>query len=299
MKQLNYNHLYYFYLTAKQGSIAAACKILNLTPQTVSFQLTTLEEYLGLELFERHGRRLILNDNGKLVFSYAEDIFNLGHELLQNLEPSQIQQKMTFTVGMTDVIPKVFFYELLKPIFELETPIKLICKEGELDQLLADLALNKLDIILSDSPIPPGKQVKAYSHKIIESGMSFYIANEQVDNLTGKFPQNLHQQKMLIPGEQSSIRLNLLSWLKDKEIYPNIVAEFDDSALTKLFGQKGYGIFCTPSMIEAHVLENYQVKVIGRTEEITEQLYLISTERKFNHPALLALNLNLHHSKNY
>ena len=289
MKQLNYNHLYYFYLIAKEGSITQACKILHLTPQTVSGQLATFEDYLGIPLFERSGKRLILNDHGKLVFSYAEDIFKLGHELLQDLSPSQLSQKLTFTVGITDVIPKVFSYDYLKPVLDGDLPIKLICREGELDHLLAELALNRLDVILSDRPIPPGRKVKAYNHKAIDSGMSFYIAKSQASTLKGEFPACLNNQKLLIPGDQSSVKLSLLSWLNDKDLKPNIVAEFDDSALTKLFGQAGYGIFTTPTIVENHVLQTYQVEVIGRTADVTEQLYLITAERKFKHPALVAI----------
>ncbi|QOL25088.1 transcriptional activator NhaR [Thalassotalea sp. LPB0316] len=290
MKQLNYNHLYYFYLIAKEGSIANACKILHLTPQTVSGQLATLEDYLGIQLFTRIGKKLILNEHGKLVLAYAEDIFSLGHELLQNLEPSTLNQKLTFTVGITDVIPKVFSYEFLKPVLDGDIPIKLVCREGELDYLLAQLALNKLDVILSDCPIPPGRKIKAYNHKTIESGLTFYIAKNKVATLEGGFPACLNQQKLLIPGEQSSMRISVISWLKDNNLKPNIVAEFDDSALTKLFGQAGYGIFCTPTIVERHVLETYQVEVVGRTEEIKEQLYLITSERKFKHPALVAIS---------
>lgn len=290
MKQLNYNHLYYFYLTAKEGSISAACKLLHLTPQTISGQLATLEDYLGLRLFERHGKRLVLNDNGKLMYSYAEDIFNLGHELLQRLEPNQFNQQSTFSIGITDVIPKVFAYDLIKPIFDSERAIKVVCKEGELEQLLGDLALNKLDAILSDCPIPPGKSIKAYSQKITDSGLTFYIASSNYDSVEGEFPSNLNNQNLLLPGEQSSIKLSILSWLDDHDLHPNITAEFDDSALTKLFGQSGYGVFCTPTIVEKHVLETYQVKVIGRTDEVKEQLYMISSERKAKHPAIMMIN---------
>ena len=290
MKQLNYNHLYYFYLTAKEGSIAAASKLLHLTPQTISGQLATLEDYLGLRLFERHGKRLVLNDNGKLMYTYAEDIFNLGHELLQRLEPNQFNQQLTFSIGITDVIPKVFAYDLLKPIFDSDETIKLVCKEGEFDQLLADLALNRLDAILSDCPIPPGKSVKAHSHKITDSGLTFYTKKSQLEEIGTDFPNCLNQQNLLLPGEQSSIKLSILSWLDDNDLKPNIIAEFDDTALTKLFGQSGYGIFCTPSIAEKHVLETYDVAVIGRTTDVKEQFYLISSERKIKHPAIAKLN---------
>ena len=251
MKQLNYNHLHYFYLVAKEGSIVKASEILHLTPQTISGQITTFENYLDMKLFERKGKRLVLNDEGKAVFSYAEDIFNLGHELLQSLEPNQRYKKMTFSVGITDVIPKVLSYDFLKPVLDCGENFKLVCREGELDSLLADLALNKLDVILSDCPVPPGRKLKAYSHKVVDSGMTFYASNAESDVFSGEFPNNLHQQKLLIPGEQSSMRLTLISWLSDKNIRPNIVAEFDDSALTKLFGQSGYGIFCTPTIVES------------------------------------------------
>lgn len=293
MKQLNYNHLYYFYLTAREGSIAAASKLLHLTPQTISGQLATLEDYLGVRVFERRGKRLILNDQGKLMYAYAEDIFNLGHELIQRLEPQQGNQTMTFSIGITDVIPKVFAYELLQPVLGQALQTKLICKEGELEQLLADLALNKLDAILADRPIPPGTSVKAYSHKLIDSGLSFYIADHLNAELIGDFPQCLNQQPLLLPGEHSSVKLSILSWLENNNLQPNIVAEFDDSALTKLFGQSGYGIFCSPSIVEKHVVDTYQVTVIGRTEEILEQFYLISSERKFKHPAIVQLTQEL------
>ncbi|WP_371185179.1 transcriptional activator NhaR [Thalassotalea maritima] len=289
MKQLNYNHLHYFYLIAKEGSIASASKRLHLTPQTLSGQLSTLESYLGRRLFDRHGKRLLLNDQGKKVYAYADDIFSLGNELLQSLEPDHQHQKLTFAVGVTDVLPKALIYEVLKPAFEQDFAIKMICREGRLKQLLADLALNKIDVILSDSPIPVGHKVKAYSFKAIDSGISFYVANNQLTSLKGDFPQNLQHQKLLIPGAQSSLKNALLSWLDDKQLSPNIIAEFDDSALINIFGQAGFGIFCTPTLVEQYIVNSYPVTVIGRTEEIGEQLYIISNKRKVTHPALAAI----------
>lgn len=289
MKQLNYNHLYYFYLTAKEGSIAAASKVLHLTPQTISGQLTTLEDYLGIPLFDRYGKRLVLNDNGKLMYSYAEDIFNLGHELLQRLEPQQMNKQFTFTLGITDAIPKVITYDLIQPLFE-DNSIKVVCKEGELEQLLASLALNKVDAVLSDRPIPPGNSLKTYTQKLTESGLSFFIASDKADNLQGEFPNNMNEQEFLLPGDQSSIKQALMSWLDDHQVHPIIIGEFDDSALTKLFGQSGYGIFCTPTIAEEHVLETYEVSLIGRTKELVEQFYLITSDRKRKHPVMELLN---------
>lgn len=289
MKQLNYHHLYYFYLVAKEGSIAKACQFLHVTPQTVSGQIATLEDYLDIKLFERHGKRLILSDNGKLVYTYAEDIFNLGHELLQALEPNHENQKMTFSLGITDVIPKVFIFQFLQPLFSEQQMFRLNCKEGGIEQLLADMALNKLDMILADRPIPPGVNIKAYSHKVLSSGTTFLIAESAKKQLKGEFPHCLNNQKLLLPGEQSSIKQDLLTWFQDNQLTPNIIGEFDDSALNKMFGQAGMGIVMTPTAVEDYVLETYDLSVVGRTEDVQEHIYMISTERKIKHPAVLKL----------
>jgi len=289
MKQLNYHHLHYFYLVAKEGTIAKACKLLHVTPQTVSGQIAILEDYLGLQLFERRGKRLVLSDNGKQVYSYAQDIFNLGHELMQSLEPNQVNKKMSFAVGITDVIPKVYSFQLLEPIFEEHNQFKLSCREGALEQLLTDMTLNRLDMILADRPIPHGFNIKAYSHKVLTCGLTFFIAKSRVGSLQREFPACLDKQDLLIPGDQSSLKQSMLAWFDEQHIQPNIVAEFDDSALCKLFGQAGIGIFTTPSVIEEHILANFEVEVVGRCDDILEHIYMITTERKIKHPALLKL----------
>lgn len=289
MKNINYNHLHYFYVVAREGTITAACKHLNLTPQTISGQISTLEEQLGLALFERKGKRLVLSDNGKKVFSYAEDIFKLGSELIQSIEPNTIHKRMTFDVGITDVIPKVFSYEFLKPVMAFELDMKLNCHEGRIEQLLADMAMNKLDLIIADQAIPNNINIKAYSHKIASTGLSFFIATKDVDKVVGEFPQCLNELMLLLPGDQSRLKHSILSWLDNHNIRANINAEFDDSALCKLFGQAGFGVFTAPSNIESHVLKNFDATLIGRTQEIQEHIYMISTERKIKHPAVVAI----------
>lgn len=289
MRQLNYNHLYYFYVVAREGTITEACKHLHLTPQTVSGQITTLEEQLGLALFERRGKRLILSDSGKKVFSYAEDIFKLGNELIQSIEPNTVHKRMTFDVGVTDVIPKVFSYEFLKPVMAFELDMKLNCHEGRLENLLAEMAMNKLDLILADQPIPNNINIKAYSHKIAACGMSFYIARSEIEKVKKPFPECLNDLMLLLPGDQSRLKHSLLSWLESHKLSANINAEFDDSALCQLFGQAGYGVFTSPTNIEHHILENFDVVRIGQTDEIQEYFYMISTERKIKHPAVVSI----------
>ena len=289
MRQLNYSHLNYFYCIAREGSIVNAAKILHLTPQTLSGQLTTFENYLGVKLFDRVGKRLVLNDRGKMVFSYAEDIFSLGNELQYSLANQQLNQQLAFSVGVIDVVPKILAFDLLKSGFEIPESLKLISRESDLDSLLADLALNKLDLIISDRPMPPGSSVKAYNHFLGETGLTFYAEKKIARSLKQDFPYSLDKQSLLTSGDKSSQKLSLLSWFDDLGITPEITAEFDDSALMKFFGQSGYGVFSTPSIIEDHVVEQYKVSIIGRTQECKERLYAISPERKLQHPAGRAL----------
>lgn len=289
MQQLNYHHLYYFYVTAREGSIMRAAELLHLTPQTVSGQISTFEDYLDKKLFDRKGKRLILNQQGQYVYSYAEDIFSLGTELLQNLKNKEASHQLHFTIGVTDIIPKVLAFDLFKTCLDYDESLKLICNEGDLESLLADLALNKLDIIFSDQPLPPGGNIKAYNHYVGETGMAFFAKAELAEKLTSDFPKCLHQFPILLPGEKSTQRVELLAWFDRLGIVPDVVAEFEDSALMKLFGQSGYGVFCAPAPIAEHVKEQYQVEIIGMTEEISEDFYLISPERKLKHPAALHL----------
>lgn len=284
MAQLNYHHLYYFYIIAREGSIVNAAKLLHLTPQTISGQLTAFESYLNVQLFDRKGKRLVLNEMGKIAFSYADDIFSLGSELQQAFHTQQSGQQVVFTVGITDSIPKVFSFDLLSKSFELEEDIRLICREGDLDSLIADLALSKLDLIVSDRPLTPGTPVKAYSHLLGETGLTFYSHKKNARRLTPKFPHSMDGEPFLICGDKSTQKLNLMAWFDELQIKPHIMAEFDDSALLKFFGQSGYGIFCTPSIIEDHVVDQYKVSIIGRTREVSERFYGISPERKIKHP---------------
>lgn len=288
-QQLNYNHLRYFYTIAREGTIVKAATVLNVSPQTISGQLTVFEDYLGVTLFDRKGKRLVINGAGKLVFSYAEDIFALGSELQQSLKEEDPGQQFVFTVGVADVIPKILASTILQHSFELDESIRLVCREGDFESLLSELATNKMDLILSDRPLTPGLPVKAYNHYLGKSGISFYASESSADEYQTNFPQSLDQKPFLISGEKSAQKLTLTSWFDLNQIYPRIVAEFDDSALMKFFGQAGHGVFCTPSIIEQHVKKLHDVVVIGRTNAIHDRFYAISPERKVRHPGVKLL----------
>ena len=289
MSPLNYNHLYYFYIVAKKGSIVKASETLNLTPQTISGQISNFEKQIGVLLFDRKGKKLVLSELGDLVLGYAEDIFQIGDELKNVISTQQPNQCLTFTVGITDVIPKTLAYQLLNPALCMDDPIRLICHEGDQESLLAELAVNKLDLIITDQPLQPGSNVKAYNHQLTESGLTFFASKSMTTNFKDNFPSSLSEQPFLMQSKKSVIHQRLSSWFQTHNIAPNIVAEFDDSALMKSFGQSGYGVFTGPTLIEKHIVSQYNVRVIGRTEELKEQYYAISPERRLKHPAIIQI----------
>ncbi|MGH1428082.1 MAG: transcriptional activator NhaR [Arenicella sp.] len=286
MKQLNFNHLQYFYAVANEGSVTRAAKSLNVTPQTVSGQLATFEDYIGSPLFERQGKRLEPNKLGQVALSYAEDIFHLGHELSRTLTAKETGKVANFNVGIVDAIPKVMVFEMLNNCFDLQDQFVLECHEGNLSNLLADLSMNKLDIIISDQPLPIGLSVRAASHYLGKSGVTFFANKDICQRYQKNFPLSLHKAPFLMPGRNSAQHQNLISWFTQANIAPNIVAEFDDSALLKFFGQTGRGIFCVSSSVERDVLAQFDVAIIGRVNEVSDRYYGISPERKIKHPAV-------------
>ena len=286
MAKLNYHHLQYFHAIATHGSIAKASSIMHITPQTLSAQLSLLENQLGYNLFDRKGKRLVLNDMGHITLSYSQEIFSLGDELLHSLKNHSTDFAFRFSIGVTDVIAKVFSFNFLKTIYDMDDSIKLVCKETSLEVLLGELATNKLDAVLSDTSLPVGSPLKAYSHLIGKSGVSFFAHKDLADKLTGSFPTSLDNRPFFLAGEGTNQRLSVLSWFEQINISPLIIGEFDDSVLTKYFGQAGYGVFCAPTIIDEHVIDQFGVRLIGRTTDITEHYYLISPERKVKHPAV-------------
>jgi LysR family transcriptional activator of nhaA len=289
MSPLNYNHLFYFYVVATEGGITKASARLNLTPQTISGQITSFESQMGVNLFDRKGKKLHLSEMGKLIYNYAEEIFQLGDEIKHIFKRQQPELWHTFTVGITDVIPKVLAHQLLSPVLNMKDRMRLICVEGDQNSLLADLAVNKLDCILTDQPLQLGNHVKAYNHLLVESGFTFFAAQTLLETCSSSFPQSLSDLPWVMQSKKSAVRTRLSSWLEKHNISPNIVAEFDDSALMKSFGQAGFGVFSCPRLIEEYVADKYDVKIIGRTDEIKEHYYIISPERRLKHPAILEI----------
>ena len=284
--RLNYHHLQYFHAIATYGSIAKASSVLHITPQTLSSQLQKLEEQLGYKLFDRIGKKMLLNSMGNVTFNYSKEIVCLGDELINSLHNHSEKFSFQFTIGVTDVIPKVFSFNFLKNIYTMDSSIKLICKETHLDTLLGELAVNKLDAILSDTSLPVHSAIKAFNHVVGKSGMSFFATKNKAKNLEKNFPNSLDGVPFFLAGEGTNQKINVLSWFEQIGVKPQIIGEFDDSVLANYFCQANYGVCCAPSIIESHVLEQFDLSVIGRTDQIMEHYYLISPERKVKHPAV-------------
>ncbi len=276
---MNYHHLLYFYTVAREGSVTAAARRLGLSQPTLSGQINLLEEQLKQPLFERRGRGLALTDAGRVAYRYAEQIFSLGQELTAAMQTPEAPAPR-LRVGIADVLPKLLVFHLLHPLLTPPHSTHLLCREEPTERLIRELAAHELDILLTDTPLPPGSNLRAFSHLLIESPISFFAAPALAAALQPDFPRSLHRRPLLLPMESSAFRQPLLNWLAHQDIHPLIPAEFEDSALLKAFGRAGIGAFTAPSCLEADICRQYEVTCIGRAPALTERVYLISHERR-------------------
>lgn len=288
MEWLNYHHLLYFYVVAKEGSIAKAASELQLSQPTISAQLRMLEDTLGDKLFNRVGRRLELTETGRGVYSYAEEIFALGRELLGVVRGRAAKRPLRLTVGVTDVLPKLIVYRLLQPVFGIQD-IRLVCVEDKFERLLSDLAAHTLDIVLADIPASPGARVKVFNTPLGESGLSFFATKAMAKKYSKNFPRSLASAPMLLPAEGTALRRAMEQWCLSEKILPAIKGEFQDSALVEAFGKSGAGVFAMPTAIEDEVMGQYGVRVIGRAEKVRTRFYAITVERRLKHPGVVAI----------
>jgi len=289
MEWLNYHHLLYFWTVAKEGSIVRASDKLSLTQATISAQIRSFEESLGEKLFTRVGRRLILTETGRLAFRYADEIFSLGREFMDTLKGRPSGQPLRFRVGITDILPKLIAQRLLEPAFQIAEPVRMICHEGKTDSLLAQLALHELDLVLTDAPVGSGIKVRAFNHLLGDCGLTIFGGFKIAVKYKRGFPRSLDGAPFLLPTDNTTMRRSLNQWFEAKAIHPIVVGEFEDSALLKVFGQQGRGLFAASSAIEREVLDQYGVRVVGHLADVRERFYAISIERKLKHPAVIAI----------
>ena len=287
---MNYKHLHYFMQVAKSGSVMRASELLHLTPQTISGQIQLLEESLGSPLFAKSGRGLVLTETGLLAQGYAEEIFSLGSELQKAVREQQGNGRMLeFRVGVVDAVSKSIAYRLVEPATLLPEPVRVVCHERKLDILLGELALHRLDLIISDAPIPSSVSVRAFSHRLGTSGISFFATPGLIKSCTRTFPQCLEGAPMLLPGEDSAVGQRLRAWFQASSLHPRVVGEFDDSALAKEFGRRGAGVFIGPTVLAHEIEKQYGVKTLGKTGDVADEFFAISVERRITHPCVVAI----------
>jgi LysR family transcriptional regulator, transcriptional activator of nhaA len=296
MEWLNYHHLFYFWTVARDGSIASASKALRLAPPTVSEQIRSLEESLGVKLFEKEGRNLVLTEAGRVAYEYAEEIFSRGQEMTDVLSGRTAGRMSRFTLGIADAVPKLIAYRLILPALKLPDPIRLICREGDPDKLLSQLAIHEIDLVISDAPLDPALRIRAFTHLLGQSGLSFFVNPRLAKRLKTRFPKCLDGLPFLMPADNTDLRRSLEHWLDVQGVRPIVVGEFEDSALAAVFSEAAMGAFAAPTPTEAQVKRQYDLSVLGRTRDIVASFYAISLDRRLKHPAVIAISEFAHHS---
>ncbi len=289
MSAINHHHLRYFWTVAREGSVAGACRRLHVTQPTISAQIRLLERSLGHKLFTKRGRGLALTESGRTVMRFADDIFSVEAEMRGVLAGQPTGEPLRLAVGIADVLPKLVAYRLLMPALQLPGGVRLSCSEGKPADLCARLSVHDLDVVLSDAPLTQQFNFKGYSHLLGQSSVTFFGAGKLGAARQRGFPKSLHGAPMLLPAKTSAVRFALDAWFEAKEIIPRVVAEIEDAALMKVFGQSGLGLFPAPTAIEEEITRQFHVKAIGRIAEIKDSFYAISPERRFKHPAVVAI----------
>lgn len=289
MSRLNYHHLLYFWTVAREGGLGPASEVLHLTPSTLSGQIRLLERQFGAKLFLREGRRLVLTETGRVVQRYADEIFTVGRDLEDALLDRTPGRPMRLDAAASDSLPKLVVQRLLAPALTIPEPIRLVCREGPFERLLAELALHEHDVVLTDAPPPPGSPVKARAHVLAECGTSFVAVPRVASPLRRKFPESLAGAPLLLPLEGATLRRSLDRWLDASGIRPRVVAEFQDAALLLSFGAQGLGVCPVPSMIEGDVVARYGLALVGRTDEVRERFHAVTVGRRLRHPAVAAI----------
>jgi len=289
MEWLNYHHLFYFWKVVRTGSITRACEELRLAPPTISAQLRSLEDQMGEKLLTRSGRSLVPTEMGRLVFRYAEDIFGLGQELMDAVKQRPTGRPLRVVIGVDDVLPKEIAHALIEPAMRLPEGVRLLCREASLERLVADLALHELDVVLSDAPVAPSLNVRAYNHPLGECEVSWVGTAALARKYRRGFPKSLDGAPVLLPTDDTAIRRGIDQWFAALGIRPVVVGEFEDYALLRVFGEKGSGVYPALRIFEKDLKRHYGLARIGLAKGVKGRFYAISVEKKIRHPAVAAI----------
>jgi LysR family transcriptional activator of nhaA len=289
MDWLNYHHLLYFHTVAKEGSVARASQVLRLAQPTLSGQIRKLEHVLDEKLFERRGRNLVLTEMGRIAYRYADEIFSLGGELMETMRGRPTNRPPRLIVGIADAIPKLVAHRLLATSRLIEEGIQLVLREGKTNELLAGLGAQAFDLVITDTPLSSQVKVRAFNHLLGEAPVTVFAAPELARRHRARFPKSLDGAPFLLPTENSALRRPLEQWFEEIGVRPRVVAEIEDSALLKVFGQHGAGIFAAPSVVANEVRRQYGVRALGVAVGVRERFYAITLERRITHPSTAAI----------
>lgn len=284
----NYRHLYYFWVVAKEGSMSKAAERLDMAIQTISAQVHELEKSLGYLLFKPAGRGIALTEAGFTALEIADHMFSLGEKLPEILKEAAASPKSKITIGISDGLSKLVTRRLLDPIFQ-KKDVQLVAHEGEFEDLLAELALHRLDIVLADRPAPNNKNLNVYSEELTRSSIAWYIPHQLISEVKHDFPECLNHIPVLLPTSHSTVRLSIDQWFIKNKVTPNIIGEFEDSALLKTFAVSGLGVFPAGQIIQKELEDTYQMKVLGNCSGIFEYFYAIRSEKKIQNPLVEAI----------
>jgi LysR family transcriptional activator of nhaA len=286
MEWLNYHHLRYFWTVAKEGSLARAAAKLHVSPPSISEQINELEDALGEKLFRREGRGNVLTDAGQIAFRYADEIFTLGRELVNALKQRPTARAVRLYVGVADSLPKLVAAEILKPVFALPRAMHVICREGKMEDLLAQMAAHRLDLVLADEPPSSSANFKVFNHPLGETGITFCAPRPLAAKLKSNFPKSLNDVPALLPAENTTMRRALETWFRANEIQPRVLAEFEDLALMNVIATEERGFIAMPTVAVKHAVEHYGFLPIGEAEQCRVQFHAITAERRIAHPAV-------------
>jgi LysR family transcriptional activator of nhaA len=291
-RRFNYQHLMYFWAVVRTGSLRRACEELSLSAPTISSQLRILEHRLGEKLLVKSGRTLVPTEVGRIVYEYANEIFGLGRELIGALEHRPTNRPLRLVVGIDDVVPKETAQQLIEPALRMSHPVRIVCREGTLQRLAADLAVHEIDVVLSDAPLAPGLNVRAFSHHLGTSAITWMSMPGIASTLRRGFPASLDGVPLLLPTDDTALRRAIDQWFARLDIHPLVVGEFEDYALLREFAHAGHGLIPVPALQVDHFREQSGLVPIGTAEEVTVQFYALTVERKIRHPAVAAIVQN-------
>ncbi len=289
MQFLNLHHLRYFWMVARERGLRRAAERLHVSQPTISAQIAALEAACGEKLFLRSPRGLALTETGHIAYGYAEEIFALGEDLLHSLKQQPTTRPLRVQIGIADSLPKLVSHQIIRPIFELDRPVRAVCLENKTSDLLAQLAVHRLDLVLCDEPAPSSAPVRMFNHRLGESGISFCAKPGPARRLRRQFPCSLHDEPMLLPTPGSALRRSLEKWFLEEGIQPRVLAEYDDLALMKVAAEDGLGCFPLPTVAVREAVDRYGFRAFGHAEGCTVQYYAVSADHRLTHPAVVAI----------